>query len=145
MTLAEALVNTKCDGLRIRLEAFARSIHSYTIPTFFCPVCGADLRGSYQDQANQTKFPGQGTCRVCCLGIQMRHVIEHEGHTLNIETGELCAYRVTLPVALANCITTKLLHDKWIAMKIPRRPLTAEERGNWVTEAKALVKKYSIN
>jgi transcription elongation factor Elf1 len=145
MNLMEALQHTRCDGLRNRLEAFIRSIHDYTIPTFFCPVCGTDLRSSYQEQPDQQKRPGQGTCRICHLGIQMRHEIAHEDHMINAETKEMCAYRVTMPVALANHVTTRLLHDKWVAMRMPRRPLTVEEDGNWIAAARALVKKYTVN
>jgi CRISPR/Cas system-associated protein Cas10 (large subunit of type III CRISPR-Cas system) len=126
------------------IEAFIKVINDYTIPTYFCPVCHTDLRSSYKEQANQEKFPGQGTCRVCHLGIQMRHEIEHADHMLDAETKEMCAYRITMPVSLASHVTTKMLRDKWQAMKMPRRPLTREEFGNWIEAARAITKKFTI-
>ena|ERR1035437_10075957 len=145
MTLAEALQNTLCDVLRTKLKQFLRSIENNVVVETVCPVCRTDLRSSFQFQANQEKYPGRGTCRVCCLEIQMHHRVEHVGHMLDSNTKQLCQYEITMPVALAHHITTKLLREKWRAMKMPRRPLTTEEKNNWVSEARALVKRYSIN
>jgi hypothetical protein len=145
MNLLQALQQTTCDVLRARLEEFIQATARNLIKTSFCPVCHADLRGSYKDQDNQDKYPGQGSCRVCALAIQMRHDIIHEGHMLNAATKELCAFRVTLPVSLCCDVTLKLLRDKWLEMRMPCRPLTKEEFGNWVEAAHALVKKITVN
>lgn len=144
MTLLEALQNTKCDVLRTKLEQFISQIANNTIPTEHCPVCSTDLRGSFAFQSNQEKFPGQGLCNVCRLGIQMHHHIEHAGHLVNLETKQLCQYDITMPVMLTNKVIAKFLHDKWIEMKMPRRTLTVEELGNWIAAAKSITKKYTI-
>lgn len=143
MTLLEAMANTKCDVLRTKLEEFILLVSGRVVDTFFCPVCGTDLRSSYRDQANQEKFPGQGTCEVCHLAIQMRHNVVHEDHMINPVTKEMCEYRITLPVMLLQPVMAKLLHDKWAAMRMPRRRLTMEENGNWIAEAKAMLRRYN--
>jgi transcription elongation factor Elf1 len=142
-TLDEALHNTKCDVLRGRLQEFCSAIRLNLIPTFFCPVCGVDLRSSLQPQSNQQKYPGQYTCNVCNLGVQMHHKVEHEGH-IDTETGALCELAITMPVSLVNKMLMDRLRTKWQQMRFPRRPLGVSERNKWFTEVQNVLRGFKV-
>jgi hypothetical protein len=139
VNLQQAIFETKCDKLRAELEKFLSTINNNVIETYGCPVCSTDLRSSFQYQADQRKHPGQGTCRVCSLGIQFNHHIEHVGHILDPITMRLCAYDITLPVALVNHVVSEELKKRWIKMGLPQRELTRSEFYDWMCEVQNIV------
>jgi hypothetical protein len=134
MNLAEAYAKEECPELKEQLGKFISTVRDNMLMTFFCPICGSDVRSSF---APSHKNPWTGTCSVCHLGIQIRHEIAHEGHIRL--SGNLCTYQVNIPVSLMKLDTCKILADKWKIMKLPKRPLTPDEDAKWLSEVQRVV------
>jgi hypothetical protein len=130
--------------LKREMDKFMFIVRDNMIDSWFCPVCRSDLRSTYRDQPNQERKPGQGTCTVCNLGIQLHHRVAHDGHVVNEETQQLCEYRITVPVSLVNEAAMKKLRAKWVEMGLPRRPLTEIEQVGWLTEVSSILKEFKL-
>lgn len=103
-SLTDYLENeANCVDLRRKAALFLVEVKANIITTFACPVCGEDLRRTYQ----QGLTPYRGNCVCCKLGIQMNHDLVHEGH-------EGCAVRVRFPVSLCDPQLTKELRQAWV-------------------------------
>jgi endogenous inhibitor of DNA gyrase (YacG/DUF329 family) len=111
------------------------------IDTFTCPVCGEDLRNTFQ----KGLVWGRGNCVCCKMGVQMQHRIAHEGHT---EPGGFpCEVVVTYPVSMCDPELQKRLRKAWTHLhgetQVSKTGQIDLEK--WIAEAKEIQDRYNTS
>jgi hypothetical protein len=126
----------QCSDLRTLVAEFLVVTEANRIDVFECPVCGEDLRKTYQ----QLLTPGRGNCNCCKLGIQMVHTVNHVDHPN-------CSVQITYPVSLADPELIKRLRRAWVHLH--GTVLASQQEGidleRWIGEAKEIMDKYNAS
>jgi hypothetical protein len=101
--------SVNCQELRTKVAEFLVVTKANRIDVFECPVCGEDLRQTYQDFGT-----GRGNCNCCKLGIQMTHTVNHAEH--HLEGGAPCSVDIRYPVSLSDPELISRLRKAWVHM-----------------------------
>lgn len=131
--------SVNCQELRTKVAEFLVVTKANRIDVFECPVCGEDLRQTYQ----QLLTPGRGNCNCCKLGIQMVHTVAHEGH-------ENCSVDIRYPVSLSDPELIRRLRQQWV--KMHGTTLVSQKADEdkadldlWVQEAVQIMDRYNAS
>lgn len=133
----QAFINDEfqCKELRVEVAKFLKVMQHLLLHNFECPVCGEDLRQTYQASPLD---PNRGNCVVCKLGIQFNTFVKHEGHPG-------CEVRVQYPVAQSDVTLRLRLRNEWI--KVFGAELVSNsgkyDQGRWVPIAQEVARKYN--
>lgn len=131
--------NSNCRDLRQEVAKFLMVTQANRIDVFECPVCGEDIRKTYQ----KGLIKGRGNCICCKMGIQMEHTITHEGHT---EPGGFpCQVIVTYPVSMCDPELRKRLRQAWVHLhgEVAVSKSGAIDLERWIAEAREIQDKYN--
>lgn len=128
----------QCDKLRTLVAEFIVVTKANRIDVFECPVCGEDLRNTYQDFGT-----GRGNCNCCKLGIQMVHTVTHTDH-------EGCSVAIRYPVSLSDPELMRRLRQAWVHLNGTTLVSRKEDEDKadldrWVEEAVNIMTVYNAS
>jgi predicted RNA-binding Zn-ribbon protein involved in translation (DUF1610 family) len=119
----------------VEVAKFLKLMEDKLIHTFECPVCGEDLRKTFQASATDAN---KGNCILCKMGIQFNSYVTHHGHPG-------CEVRVQYPIAYADPVLRSRLRSEWVGVHgselVSKSGRYVEAR--WVPIAQEIARKYN--